>query len=69
MGENRVTAVLELHALTVRFATPEGEVSAVSELDLLVVEDVGRLVRGVEAVRIWGIAVDHGTRCIAPRKN
>lgn len=36
------------------------------ELDLLVMEDVGRLVRGVEAVRIWGIAVDHGTRCIAP---
>jgi len=29
-------------------------------------EDVGRLVRGAEAVRLWGIAVDHGTRCIAP---
>jgi site-specific DNA recombinase len=36
------------------------------KLDLLVMEDVGRLVRGVEAVRIWGIAVDYGTRCIAP---
>lgn len=36
------------------------------ELDLLVMEDVGRLVRGADAVRIWGIAVDHGTRCLAP---
>lgn len=35
-------------------------------LDLLVMEDVGRLVRGPEASRLWGIAVDHGTRCIAP---
>jgi hypothetical protein len=36
------------------------------ELDLLVMEDVGRLVRGPEAGRLWGIAVDHGVRCIAP---
>ncbi len=36
------------------------------ELDLLVQEDVGRLVRGADAVRLWGLAVDHGTRCIAP---
>lgn len=36
------------------------------ELDVLVMEDVGRLIRGTEAVRLWGIAVDHGTRCIAP---
>ena len=36
------------------------------ELDLLIMEDVGRLVRGAEAVRLWGVAVDHGTRCIAP---
>ncbi len=36
------------------------------ELDLLLMEDVGRLVRGVDAVRVWGVAVDHGTRCIAP---
>lgn len=36
------------------------------ELDFLVMEDVGRLVRGGAAVRLWGIAVDHGTRCIAP---
>jgi len=34
--------------------------------DLLIMEDVGRLVRGAEAVKLWGIAVDHGTRCIAP---
>ncbi len=31
------------------------------ELDVLVVEDIGRLVRGVEAARLCGIAVDHGT--------
>ena len=36
------------------------------ELDVLVMEDVGRLVRGTAAVKIWGIAVDHGVRCIAP---
>ena len=36
------------------------------ELDILAMEDVGRLVRGAEAVRLWGMAVDHGTRCIAP---
>lgn len=36
------------------------------ELDLLVMEDVGRLVRGTEAVRLWGIAVDHGVRVLAP---
>lgn len=36
------------------------------KLDFLVMEDVGRLVRGAEAVKLWGIAVDHGTRCIAP---
>ena len=36
------------------------------ELDLLVIEDVGRLVRGAEAVRLIGIAVDHETRVIAP---
>jgi len=36
------------------------------EIDLLVMEDVGRLIRGTAAVTLWGIAVDHGTRCIAP---
>jgi hypothetical protein len=36
------------------------------ELDLLLMEDVGRLVRGTDAVEVWGLAVDHGTRCIAP---
>lgn len=36
------------------------------DLDVLVMEDVGRLVRGTDAKRLWGIAVDHGVRCIAP---
>ncbi len=36
------------------------------ELDLLVAEDIGRLVRGTEAARLLGIAVDHGTRVVAP---
>lgn len=36
------------------------------QLDLLIQEDIGRLVRGAEAVHLWGIAVDHGVRCIAP---
>jgi len=35
-------------------------------LDLLVVEDLGRLVRGTEASRLCGIAVDHKVRVIAP---
>jgi site-specific DNA recombinase len=35
-------------------------------LDLLVVEDLGRLVRGVTAAWLCGIAVDHGTRVLAP---
>ncbi|MFT3879659.1 MAG: recombinase family protein [Gemmatales bacterium] len=34
-------------------------------LDLLVVEDLGRLVRGTEASVLCGIAVDHGVRVIA----
>lgn len=38
-------------------------------LDVLVFEDLGRLVRGVEAVRLLGIAVDHGTRVISPNDN
>ena len=33
-------------------------------LDLLICEDTGRIIRGAEAVRICGIAVDHGTRVI-----
>lgn len=36
------------------------------QLDLLVVEDIGRLVRGAEAVRLCGVAVDHGTRVLSP---
>ncbi|OAI53254.1 hypothetical protein AYO44_04285 [Planctomycetaceae bacterium SCGC AG-212-F19] len=36
------------------------------ELDLLICEDIGRLTRSVEAVTLCGIAVDHGTRVIAP---
>ncbi|MCC7419380.1 MAG: recombinase family protein [Planctomycetaceae bacterium] len=35
-------------------------------IDVIVMEDVGRLVRGVTAAMLWGLAVDHGTRCIAP---
>jgi hypothetical protein len=35
-------------------------------LDLLIVEDLGRLVRGHEAVRLCGVAVDNGTRVLAP---
>lgn len=44
----------------IRFALSSGT------LDLLIVEDLGRLVRGAEAVRLLGIGVDHGVRCIAP---
>jgi site-specific DNA recombinase len=36
------------------------------EADVLIMEDLGRLVRGVEAVRLFGIAVDHGTRAMSP---
>lgn len=36
------------------------------ELDLLVAEDIGRMIRGAQAVRLCGIAVDHGTRVLAP---
>src|SRR5687767_7984285 len=36
------------------------------ELDVLVMEDLGRLVRGADAVRLLGVAVDHGTRVIVP---
>lgn len=39
------------------------------ELDVFVWEDLGRLVRGVEAVRLLGIAVDHGIRVIVPNDN
>jgi site-specific DNA recombinase len=35
-------------------------------LDLLIAEDLGRLVRGLTAGWLCGIAVDHGTRVIAP---
>lgn len=35
-------------------------------LDLLVAEDLGRIVRGAEAAWLLGIAVDHGTRVISP---
>ena len=35
-------------------------------LDLLVMEDLGRFVRGVEAVWLLGIGVDHGVRGISP---
>ncbi len=36
------------------------------ELDLLIAEDLGRIVRGTEASSLCGIAVDHGTRVVAP---
>ncbi len=36
------------------------------ELDLLIAEDLGRIVRGTEAARLCGIAVDHGVRVLAP---
>jgi hypothetical protein len=36
------------------------------ELDLLVAEDIGRMVRGGDAARLCGVAVDHGTRVLAP---
>lgn len=36
------------------------------ELDLLVLEDIGRLIRGGEAARLCGVAVDHGVRVISP---
>jgi hypothetical protein len=35
-------------------------------LDLLIAEDIGRMVRGTEAMRLCGVAVDHGTRVLAP---
>ncbi|MBM3982487.1 MAG: hypothetical protein FJ304_19895 [Planctomycetes bacterium] len=36
------------------------------ELDLLIAEDIGRIVRGTAADALCGIAVDHGVRVIAP---
>ena len=36
------------------------------ELDLLIAEDIGRIVRGTAASVLCGIAVDHGVRVIAP---
>lgn len=36
------------------------------ELDLLMAEDLGRIVRGAEASKLCGLAVDHGTRVIVP---
>ena len=36
------------------------------EFDVVVMEDVGRLVRGTAAVELWGLAVDRRIRCIAP---
>lgn len=37
-----------------------------AEFDLMIMEDVGRLVRGTAAVELWGKAVNRRTRCIAP---
>ena len=36
------------------------------KIDLLIFDDIGRLVRGIEACRLIGIGVDHGTRTLAP---
>ena len=36
------------------------------KVDILLAEDLGRMVRGTEAAWLCGIAVDHGTRVIAP---
>lgn len=36
------------------------------ELDFLVAEDIGRIIRGTEASRLCGVAVDHGVRVLAP---
>lgn len=36
------------------------------DLDVLVAEDIGRIVRGIDVGRICGVAVDHGTRVLAP---
>lgn len=36
------------------------------EFDVVLMEDVGRMVRGTAAVELWGIAVDRGMRCLAP---
>ena len=36
------------------------------DIDLLILDDIGRLVRGTEASRLIGIGVDFGTRTLAP---
>jgi hypothetical protein len=36
------------------------------ELDLMICEEVGRVVREHDAARLFGIAVDHGTRVVSP---
>lgn len=36
------------------------------ELDLFIWDDLGRLIRGYDAVRLLGLGVDHGTRTIVP---
>ena len=36
------------------------------ELDGLVAEDIGRIIRGTDVARICGVAVDHGVRVLAP---
>lgn len=36
------------------------------EIDVVYMEDVGRLIRGAAAVELWGMAVDRKIRCIAP---
>ena len=40
-----------------------------NEFDLMIFEDIGRLVRGAASVGLCGIAVDHGVRAISPNDN
>lgn len=45
------------------------EIARRGDKDIIVIEDLGRLVRGTEAVRLLGIAVDNKTRVIVPNDN
>ena len=53
-----------------RLDRPELEEIAVllrsDELDLLIFEDLGRVVRGAAAMPLLGLGVDHKVRCISP---
>lgn len=36
------------------------------QVDVILMEDVSRMARGTVAKDLWGLAIDHGVRCIAP---